>query len=135
VVDPTDLLLVGLPPAQAPDMAASLPWDAGFCSLTTDAHEASAVLPLAAWQNVAARFPGARTAGPYRLITFDIVLDFGVVGFLAAVAGALAARGVSVYALSAYSRDHLLVRREEVEVARAALEDLIAAARRGEETA
>ena len=43
-------------------------------------------------------------------LTFDVVLPFELVGFLAVVAGALADADVSVFALSAYSTDHVLVR-------------------------
>lgn len=45
----------------------------------------------------------------WRLLTFDIVLPFELVGFLATVASALAENDVSLFALSAYSTDHILV--------------------------
>ena len=55
-----------------------------------------------------------KTAGNYRLLSFDIELDFTVVGFLAAVAKILADAGISIIALSAFSRDHLLIRQEDL---------------------
>ena len=45
----------------------------------------------------------------YRLITFDIPLDWGVVGYLATVTSLLADAGISLFALSAFSRDHIFV--------------------------
>jgi len=60
----------------------------------------------------------------WRLITFDMVLPFGLVGFLAAVAGALARDGVSLFALSAYSTDHILVRDFDLTRAEASLAGL-----------
>jgi hypothetical protein len=56
----------------------------------------------------------ARTQGGFRLLTFDIELDFTVVGFLAEVAQILAAAEISIVALSAFSRDHLLVKQEDL---------------------
>ncbi|MBN2393480.1 MAG: ACT domain-containing protein [Anaerolineae bacterium] len=46
---------------------------------------------------------------PYRLITFDIPLDWGVIGYLAALTSELAEAGISIIALSAFSRDHIFV--------------------------
>lgn len=56
----------------------------------------------------------AKTAGNYRLLTFDIELDFTIVGFLAAVARILAENEISIIALSAFSRDHLLIKQEDL---------------------
>jgi hypothetical protein len=50
----------------------------------------------------------------FRLLSFDIELDFTVVGFLALVADKLAANGIPIVALSAFSRDHLLVKQEDL---------------------
>src|SRR5215218_9206122 len=43
----------------------------------------------------------AKTQGGFRLLTFDVELDFSVVGFLAEVARILAEAGISIVALSA----------------------------------
>lgn len=56
----------------------------------------------------------AKTAGNYRLLSFDVELDFSVVGFLAEVARILAEAEISIVALSAFSRDHLLVKQEDL---------------------
>jgi hypothetical protein len=68
----------------------------------------------------------------WRLITFDMVLPFGLVGFLAAVAGALARDGISLFALSAYSTDHILVRDFDLTRAEASLSGLGFVVRRAE---
>jgi hypothetical protein len=60
----------------------------------------------------------------WRVLTFDVVLPFELVGFLAVVATALAERDVSIFALSAYSTDHVLVQGEDLDRALAALTDL-----------
>jgi hypothetical protein len=56
----------------------------------------------------------AKTAGNYRLLSFDVELDFSVVGFLAEVARILADAEISIVALSAFSRDHLLIKQNDL---------------------
>jgi len=56
----------------------------------------------------------AKSEGNFRLLTFDIELDFTVVGFLSEVLGILAEAGISIVALSAFSRDHLLIKQEDL---------------------
>ena len=53
-------------------------------------------------------------AKDWRAITFDAILPFEVVGFLALVSEALAQVGVSVFVVSAYSTDHLLVKERDL---------------------
>jgi hypothetical protein len=50
----------------------------------------------------------------FRLLSFDIELDFSVVGFLAFVSQKLAQANISIVALSAFSRDHLLIKQEDL---------------------
>jgi hypothetical protein len=56
----------------------------------------------------------AKTEGGYRLLTFDIELDLNVVGFMAEVSSILAAANVPIMALSAFSRDHLLIKQNDL---------------------
>jgi uncharacterized protein len=50
----------------------------------------------------------------FRLLTFDLVMDFSVVGFLAKVARILAEAEIPIIALSAFSRDHILIKQEDL---------------------
>lgn len=50
----------------------------------------------------------------FRLLSFDIELDFSVVGFLAFVSQKLAEAGIPIVSLGAFSRDHLLVKQEDL---------------------
>lgn len=56
----------------------------------------------------------AKWEGNFRLLTFDIELDFTIVGFLAEVSRILAEAEISIVALSAFSRDHLLIKQEDL---------------------
>lgn len=55
-----------------------------------------------------------KTAGNYRLLSFDVELDFSIVGFLAEVARILAEAEITIVALSAFSRDHLLIKQNDL---------------------
>ena len=56
----------------------------------------------------------ARIEGNFRLLTFDIELDWKTVGFLARVTQLLADADISAGALSAFSRDHLLIKQDDL---------------------
>ena len=68
----------------------------------------------------------AKVERGFRLLTFTSVLDFTVVGFLAEVTRILAEAGISIVALSAFSRDHLLVKQSELATALKALGPYVA---------
>lgn len=51
----------------------------------------------------------------WKLITFDMNLPFELVGFLSVISQALAKEGVSIFALSSYSTDHILVKEKDLE--------------------
>jgi hypothetical protein len=63
----------------------------------------------------------AKTEGGFRLLTFDVELDFSLVGFFAEVSKILAGAEISIIALSAFSRDHLLIKQENLSKALKAL--------------
>jgi hypothetical protein len=56
----------------------------------------------------------ARVEPGFRLVTLDVELQWDVVGYLARVTEILAAEGISVGALSAFSRDHLLIKQADL---------------------
>lgn len=56
----------------------------------------------------------AKVERNFRLLTFDIELDFSVVGFLAEITRILTEAEISIVALSAFSRDHLLIKQDDL---------------------
>ncbi len=62
--------------------------------------------------------------GDWRMITFDMVLPLSLVGFFAAVSGALADAGVNLFTISAYTTDHVFVKNQKLETAIKSLEKL-----------
>ena len=89
--------------------------------LLKDEHEVTLLLDEEDWRTMRHAVRDARVEGDFRLLTFDLVLDWEVVGFLALVTRILAEAGVSCGALSAFSRDHLLVKQDDLPKALLAL--------------
>jgi len=50
----------------------------------------------------------------WKMLTFDMVLPFELVGFIAKVSQALAAENISIFVISAYSTDHILVKEKDL---------------------
>lgn len=50
----------------------------------------------------------------FRMLTFDIAMDFEVIGFIAEVSRILAAAGVPIFPISAFTRDHILVKQNDL---------------------
>ena len=46
----------------------------------------------------------------WKILTFDMILPFGLVGFIAKVSQVLADEKIPIFAISAYSTDHILVK-------------------------
>lgn len=60
----------------------------------------------------------------WRMLTFDMVLPFDLVGFLAGILKAMAEEKISIFAISAYSTDHILVKERDLAKAIVRLEKL-----------
>ena len=58
--------------------------------------------------------PGENVEKGWRLLTVRGPLEFTLTGIMAALAGELAAAGVSLFALSTYDTDHLLVKQTDL---------------------
>lgn len=65
--------------------------------------------------------PGFRIEGPFKALKVQGPLDMAMVGVLAALADPLANAGLSIFALSTFDTDYVLVREADVEVALRAL--------------
>jgi len=69
----------------------------------------------------AAPIPGAESEHGWNALAVAGPLDFSLVGILAGIAGALASAGVSVFAISTFDTDYLLVKRGSLDDAVRAL--------------
>jgi hypothetical protein len=82
--------------------------------LLRDEHEVTLLLDESDWQTMRHAARDARVEGGFRLITLDIELGWNTVGYLARVTEILAAANISTGALSAFSRDHLLIKQDDL---------------------
>lgn len=89
--------------------------------LLKDNHEVTLLLDETDWRTIRHAVRDARVEGDFRLLTFDIELDWKTVGFLARVTEILANAQISAGALSAFSRDHLLIKQNDLPAALRAL--------------
>jgi hypothetical protein len=87
-----------------------------FTSITRTAEELSVVCP----QN---HLPEeAETERDWRIIKIEEILDFSLVGILAALSSILAEAGISIFAISTFTTDYLLVKNTALEKAIRVLE-------------
>jgi hypothetical protein len=87
--------------------------DAPFMVLR-DEHEVTLMLDETDWRAMRHAARDARVEGNFRLVTLDLELDWNVVGYMARVTALLSGAGISVGALSAFSRDHLLIKQDDL---------------------
>jgi uncharacterized protein len=109
---PDDLAVCRLEPASAfPDWA----FRGALSCCTRSADEASIVCPAGQVP------PSIRSEGPWRAFMVAGPLDFGLTGILASLAAPLADAGVSIFAISTFDTDYVLVKRHALDAAEAAL--------------
>ena len=82
--------------------------------LLRDEHEVTLLLDETDWRTMRHAAREARVEGGFRLVTFDIELGWNVVGFLARITEILAGAGISIGAFTAFSRDHLLIKQDDL---------------------
>ena len=109
---PEELAIVRLPPDE------EIPrWLAGvFWSVSRTAKELSLVVEESLVP------PDLHFAGGWKAMRVEGKLDFSEVGILAFLSGTLAEADISLFALSTFDTDYILVRHEDLERAGAALE-------------
>jgi hypothetical protein len=86
-----------------------------------DGREVTLLLDEDDHANVRGAIPDAKTERGFRLLTFDIELEMGTVGYIALAAKILAEGNIPVVPLGAFSRDHLLIKQNDLAAALKAL--------------
>ncbi len=94
--------------------------------LLRDPFEVTLLVPEEDWRAMRHAARDARVEAGFRLVTLGVELGWDVVGFMALVTRILAEAGVPVGALSAFSRDHLLIRQDDLGRALRALGEHVA---------
>lgn len=79
-----------------------------------DKWEVTLILDETDYQTCRHAIREAKVDGGWRILSFDLVMDFNIVGFLAEVTRILAEADISIFAISAFSRDHLLIKQDNL---------------------
>ncbi len=124
--DEKDYVILRLPTMEA---ASATEWiirfSDPFVSAIQDKDEITLVIPREDWEEQSLGVESYEESPDYRLITFDLSLDLGLVGYLATLANTVAEAGVSIFPVSSFSRDHIFVPTEDFDRAWDALQELI----------
>jgi len=99
----------------------------GFSAIIKERGETTIILPSERWLEMEHSITNAKVEGPFRVLTFDVPLEWDVVGFMAEVSRILAAESISIGAISAYTHDHFLVKTSDAAKAIKAIEKVILA--------
>lgn len=79
-----------------------------------DKWEVTLLLDETDFQTIRYAVREAKTQGNFRLLSFDLELDFTAVGFLAEITRIFAEADISIVALSAFTRDHVLIKQTDL---------------------
>jgi hypothetical protein len=82
--------------------------------LLSDKREVTLLLDSTDWQTMRHAARDAKVESNFRLVTLDIELGWHIVGYLAAVTKILSDADIPVGAISAFSRDHLLIKQDDL---------------------
>ena len=82
--------------------------------ILSDRWEVTLLLDEVDYDTIRHSVRDAKTQGNIRLLSFDIELDWNAVGFFAEISRILAEAGIPIGAISAFSRDHILVKQENL---------------------
>jgi hypothetical protein len=91
-----------------------------------DKYEVTLLLDEVDFQTCRHALREAKIESGFRLLTFDLEMDFTVVGFMAEVSRILAAENIPIFPISAFSRDHILIKQNDLAKALKALGDYVA---------
>ena len=82
--------------------------------LFKDAWEITLIVPEREAVNLLQSEFDVRKESGFRLVSFDVDLDFDVVGFMALLTKIAAEAGVSILSFASFKRDHLFVRQDDL---------------------
>ncbi|MDQ1688346.1 MAG: uncharacterized protein QOK42_1321 [Frankiaceae bacterium] len=111
-LDPTHLAVSRFPRGWRPAT-----WPEGFASVVEDDDEVTLVCAESAVAEVSGDTAPLESEHGWRRVTFAGPLPWEVVGFLADVAGRLAAARIPFASVAAFTTDHVLVRAAQADLA------------------
>lgn len=85
--------------------------------LLQDKYEVTMLLDQSDWQTMKHAARNARVEGGFRFVTLNLELEWNIIGYYALVTKILADAEIAVGAVSAFSRDHLLIKQDDLPTA------------------
>jgi len=82
--------------------------------ILSDKWEVTLLLDEIDYQTIRHLIRDAKTEGNFRLVSFNIELDWNTVGYFAEISRILAENEISIGAISAFARDHVLIKQEDL---------------------
>jgi hypothetical protein len=82
-----------------------------FISITKTKEELSIVAPINRFNDFTAAENG------WKILKFNGILDFSLIGILNKISGILANENISIFAMSTYNTDYIMVKKEEIKKA------------------
>jgi uncharacterized protein len=79
-----------------------------------DEFEVTMLLDEIDFATIRSGLANAKVERGFRMLTFESVMDFDVVGFIAEVSRILAGASIPIFPVSAFSRDHVLVKQDDL---------------------
>jgi hypothetical protein len=115
VIMPEDYYLIRLPVDVKPiPVEWYRPATTRFGVFVREPEEITLVVSRRKWLRLQRVFDDYEVAGPMKVITFDIKLSLVVTGYIAAISRVLAEDKISLVPISSFSRDHILVKKEDL---------------------
>ena len=114
-------------PSNAITVASGIIAEAGspFCAMIVDKDEVTLMLPEEVCDSFPSRLKFATISDiQYRLITFDVILEPTLIGFMAHITKALGESNISVMPYAAFSRDHIFIAETDFDKALSTLKSL-----------
>jgi len=122
LLDTEPLCVLRYDSANIPAFIPALLASDGFVSVTrTPANELSIICAEEKYRGYAQDSPAQKTMGGWLALKVRGPLDFALVGILAKIATTLADAGVSIFAMSTYDTDYVLVQKDHAAAAVKAL--------------
>lgn len=82
--------------------------------ILSDKWEVTLLLDEIDYKTIRHLIRDAKTERSFRLVSFDIELGWNTIGFFAEISRILAEQEISIGAVSAFSRDHVLIKQDDL---------------------
>jgi hypothetical protein len=95
-----------------------------FLSIIYEKDEITLIIKGKNYDKIKKSFKKAEVERNFRIITYDEILDWNITGFISKIAEVLAKNKIVMGVISAYSKDHFLIKDKDIKKALKILKEL-----------